>query len=227
MIQDIFPNIIEVDLMENSVYAENAKKTGTTTVGLVCKDGVILASDRRATMGYLIASKDIDKVYQITDSIGMTIAGGVGDAQTLIRWMKAETKLYELKHEKKIIVEAAATLLANILTQYKFFPFYVQLLIGGLDEKPRLFSVDMLGGVTEEKMTSTGSGSPIAYGVLEELYEEDSPVTVNLRVAAKAVHAAMRRDAASGERVDLCTITKDGFQRLPKEEVKKILQPKE
>jgi proteasome beta subunit len=198
-------------------------QTGTTTVGLVCKDGIVLASDRRATMGYLIASKDIDKIYPVSDKIAMTIAGGVGDAQTLIRWMTAELKLYELKHEKPATVEAAATLLANILTQYKFYPFFVQLLIGGIDERPRLFSVDMLGGITEEKMTSTGSGSPIAYGVLEELFQAEKDITVNLPIAAKAVNAAMRRDAASGERVDLVVITKFGFKRMDKEDVSRLL----
>lgn len=205
--------------------SNKAMKTGTTTVGLVCKDGVVLASDRRATMGYLIASKDIDKIYPVDDSIGMTIAGGVGDAQTLIRWMQAEIRLYKLKNNKKISIEAAATLLANILTQYKFYPFFVQLLIGGIEEsgKCRLFSVDMLGGITEEKLTSTGSGSPIAYGVLEELYKEDTTVHENLKVAGKAVWAAMKRDAASGERVDLVIIDKSGFRRLDKHEIKTII----
>ena len=202
---------------------EKAVQTGTTTVGLVCKDGVILASDRRATMGYLIASKDIDKVYQIDDHIAMTIAGGVGDAQTLIRWMQAELKLYKLRHEKKISIEAAATLLANILTQYKFYPFFVQLLIGGLDEKPRVFSIDMLGGVTEEKFTSTGSGSPIAYGVLEEMYVENGTIEENLKVAAKAVNSAMKRDAASGERVDITIVNKDGFKRFDKSYINQLI----
>jgi proteasome beta subunit len=210
------------DFMDESEKMKGVQ-TGTTTVGLVCKDGIVLASDRRATMGYLIASKDIDKIYQVSDRIAMTIAGGVGDAQMLIRWMNAELKLYELKHEKPATVEAAATLLANILAQYKYFPFWVQLLIGGIDEKPRLFSVDMLGGITEEKYTSTGSGSPIAYGVLEELFVQDKDISVNLPVAAKAVSAAMKRDAASGERVDLCTVTKAGFRRMEKEEVAKLI----
>jgi proteasome beta subunit len=210
--------------MDNAKHVEGARQTGTTTVGLVCKDGVVFASDRRATMGYFIASKDIDKIYPVSDRIAMTIAGSVGDAQTLIRWMNAELKLYELKHEKPATVEAASVLLANILSQYKYYPFFVQLLIGGIDEKPRLFSVDMLGGITEEKMTSTGSGSPIAYGVLEELYAQDQDVSVNLPIAAKAVNAAMKRDAASGERVDLVVITKFGFKRLEKEDVVRLLK---
>ncbi len=210
-------------MYDEDIAKQKGVQTGTTTVGLVCKDGIVLASDRRATMGYLIASKDIDKIYPISDSIAMTIAGSVGDAQTLIRWMNSEVKLYELKHEKVMSVEAAAVLLSNILVQYKFYPFFVQLLLGGMDERPRLFSVDMLGGITEEKMTSTGSGSPVAYGVMEELYAEDRDIEANLAVAAKAVSAAMRRDAATGERVDLVTVTKAGFKRFDKEEVKKIL----
>ncbi len=203
---------------------EQAVKTGTTTVGLVCKDGIVLASDRRATMGYLIASKDIDKIYAIDEHIAMTIAGSVGDAQQLVRWMQAELRLYRLRHGKRATVQAASTLLANILAGYKYYPFWVQILVGGLDENGagHVYSVDMLGGVTEDKMTSTGSGSPFAYGVLEELYKEDSPILENVKVAAKAVGAAMRRDAASGERVDVIYINKDGFTRLPKDEVKKI-----
>jgi proteasome beta subunit len=213
-----------MDDQKESMKNERIIKTGTTTVGLVGKDSVILASDRRATMGYLIASKDIDKIYAVDKHIGMTIAGSVGDAQTLIRWMAAELKLYELKHGKKASVQAAATLLANILAGNKYYPFWVQILLGGYDSKPKLFSIDMLGGITEEKLTSTGSGSPIAYGVIEDLYKDNATIQENLLIAGKAVTSAMKRDAASGERVDLVIIDKNGFQRLKKEDVKKIIE---
>jgi len=212
--------------IENSTMEKmkvEAKKTGTTTVGIVCKDGVVLASDRRATMGYYIASKDIDKIYPISDTIAMTIAGSVGDAQTLVRWMKSELKIYELRNNKKPSVEAAATLLANILAQYKFYPFFVQLLVGGIDEEPRLFSVDMLGGITEEKITATGSGSTIAIGILDSFYSEGKTTEENFKIAAKAVSAAMKRDAGSGERVDLVVVTKEGVKRIPKDEIKKYI----
>lgn len=208
--------------MEDDMNSKTLK-TGTTTVGLVSKNGVVLASDRRATMGYLIASKDIDKIYPIAENIAMTIAGGVGDAQTLVRWMQAEIKLYQMRQGKKMSVEAASTLLANILAQYKYYPFFVQLLVGGYDGKARLFSVDMLGGVTEEKVASTGSGSPVAYGVLEEYYKEDMKVQDNVRIAAKAVAAAIRRDAASGENVDVVAVDENGFRRYAREEVKQML----
>ena len=204
---------------------ERTLSTGTTTVGVVCSDGIIMASDRRATMGYFIANKDIQKIYQIDDRLSMTIAGGVGDAQALIRLMQAEANLYKFKHGKAIGGKAAAMLLSNLLHNYKFYPFYVQLLIGGVgDEKPEVFSLDALGGMTEEKYVSTGSGSPVAYGLLEEMYKEGGSIKDNLRTAAKAIAAAMKRDAATGESVDLVTVTKGGFRRYERSEVEKLLQ---
>lgn len=199
-------------------------QTGTTTVGLACSDGVILASDRRATMGYFIANKDIMKVHQIDDRLSMTIAGGVGDAQALIRLMQAETSLYKFKHGKNMNTKALASLLSNLLQNYKFYPYYVQLLVGGVEDKPEVYSLDALGGMTEEKYVSTGSGSPVAYGVLEEMYKHDGSVKDNLRAAARAIATAMKRDAATGESVDLVSITKAGFKRYEKAEVNKLLE---
>jgi proteasome beta subunit len=137
--------------------------------------------------------------------------------------MKAEANLYKFKHGKNISVSAAASLLSNLLHNYKFYPFYVQLLIGGIEDKPEVFSLDALGGMTEEKYVSTGSGSPVAYGLLEEMYKHDGTVKDNLRAAAKAIAAAMKRDAATGESVDLISITKAGFKRYEKAEVEKLL----
>ncbi len=200
-----------------------ALKTGTTTVGLVCSDGVILASDKRASMGYFIASKDVQKIAQIDDKIAMTIAGSVADAQALIKLMQAELKLYKLKNGKNASVKAASSLLANIMFQYKVFPFYVQLLVAGIEDKPEIYSLDPLGGITDEKFASTGSGSPVAYGLLESSYVKNGTVKENLPVAAKAIKVAMARDCATGEGIDLVTITKAGFKRHDKEDVAKLL----
>ena len=205
------------------IKADQVKKTGTTTVGIVCKNGVVLASDKRATMGNYIASKDVLKIAQINGRIAMTIAGGVGDAQALVRWMKAEIKLYELKNGRQMSVEAAATLLANILSQYKFYPFFVQILVGGMDENPHIFSVDMLGGVTEETHTATGSGSPIAMGLIEEIYDPDKDMHEGVETAIKAVNTAMKRDSASGEGVSVMIIGNDGCKLLAPKEIKKYL----
>jgi len=213
----------ELDSSDLSAQREKALKTGTTTVGITCSDGVILASDRRASMGYFIASKDIQKVFQIDDRLAMTVAGSVADAQSIIRMMQAECKLYQLKHGKKISAKAATTILSNIMFAYKYFPFYVQLLLGGVEDKPEIYGLDPLGGVTEEKfIVSTGSGSPFAYGLLEEMAVKDGTIKENLPIALKAVKTAMKRDCASGEYVDIITVTKAGFRRLEKDEVAKL-----
>jgi proteasome beta subunit len=145
---------------------------GTTTVGLIFKDGVVLATEMRATMGNLIASKRAKKIYKITPRIGMTTAGGVGDAQQLVRIIQVECSLYEMRRGRTMSVGAASTLLSNYLNQNRYYPYYVQLLMGGFDEGgPSVYSVDAMGGATrEEEIVATGSGSPFAYGVLEDQY---------------------------------------------------------
>ncbi len=201
-------------------------KKGTTTVGLVCSDGIVFASDTRASMGYFIAAKDVQKIHQIDDKIAMTIAGSVADAQTLVRLMQAELKLYKMKKGQNMSVNAATTLLSNIMFQYKMFPFYVQILLGGVDAsgKSAIFNLDPLGGVTGESIVSTGSGSPMAYGLLEDQFKENRPIKENAKLAVRAIATAMKRDAATGEHVDLIHIGHDGFKRYSRDEIKAILE---
>ncbi|HUV82527.1 MAG TPA: proteasome subunit beta, partial [archaeon] len=120
---------------------------GTTTIGMVCKEGVVLATESRATMGHFIASKDAKKVYQIDDLIGMTTAGSVGDAQRLVKTMQVESKLYKMRRQENMTVRGSASLLSNILAGNRYYPFMVQLLIGGFDKNgPNIYSLDALGG---------------------------------------------------------------------------------
>jgi len=200
----------------------NKVKTGTTTLGLVCSDGVVFASDKRATMWHFIADKNIQKVYPITDYIAITTAGSVGDAQALVRYIQSDIKLYETREGRKMTVQGATTLMSNILFGYKMFPFLVQLIIGGVDKEPRLYSLDPGGGVTSEDFISTGSGSPIAYGVLETNYKKDKSIKENLPLAVKAIATAMKRDSATGDGIDLVSIDKSGFKRYTKEEIEKF-----
>ncbi|MEO0156269.1 MAG: proteasome subunit beta, partial [candidate division WOR-3 bacterium] len=142
------------------MQSSKSLQTGTTTVAIACADGIVLGSDKRATMGYFIASKDVTKIFPISDSLAMTVAGSVGDAQALVRLLQAEARLYKLKYSKEMSATSVATLLSNVLFQYKFFPYFVQLILAGKDEdKYKIFSIDAIGGVTEEKFTSSGSGS--------------------------------------------------------------------
>lgn len=192
------------------------RKTGTTTLGMICKDGALVASETKSTLGYLVASKESEKVLPIDDHILMTISGASGDAQALARYMKAEVKLYEVQSGRKISVKSAATLLSNILQsgRWSFFPYMVMLIIAGFDSKPQIFSLDPLGSIEEEKrFFATGSGSPIALGVLEDNYKDDITLKDAEKIAVRAIRSASERDIASGGvYLDLGIIKKDGFE---------------
>jgi proteasome beta subunit len=204
-------------------YQESMK--GTTTVGLVFSSGVILATEKRATMGYMIASKKAKKVYQVADRIGMTTAGGVGDAQQLARILTVECNLYQIRRSRPITVGATATLLSNYLNQNRYFPYYVQLLVGGIDESgPSVYSVDAMGGATkEEEIVATGSGSPMAYGVLEDRFVPQMSEDASIDLAIRALKSAMKRDAGSGEGIHIVVITKDKYEELNEDKLKKYL----
>ena len=195
---------------------------GTTTIGVVCKDGVILASDTRVTMGFYVAHKYGKKVYKIDDHIGMTIAGTVADAQRVIDIITANVQLYRISLNRPMPVSSAARLTANLLFSAR--GLQVQVLIGGVDETgPHVFSLDPFGSLTEEKSVSTGSGSPIAYGVLEDKYREDMSVAELLPIIVKAVNSAMKRDAASGNNYNIIIIDKEGYRELADAEKSKLL----
>ncbi len=199
---------------------------GTTTVGVVCKDGVILGTDTRATMGNFVASKHAKKVYQITDNLAMTIAGGVAVAQRVVEILKVNASLYDLEKNRRMPVSSAARLVQSILFSYRSSgaPLPLQAIIGGYDETgPHVYNLDPYGSLMEEIMVSTGSGSPYAYGVLEAQFKEDSTVDEMLSVVVRAVDSAMKRDVASGDSFDVAIINDEGFRELAPEEKKSIL----
>lgn len=189
-------------------------KTGTTTMGVVCKDGVVLATESQATMGYLVATKEAVKLFKITNRIGMTIAGSVADCQQLIKTLTALVAIRELELGKSMSVKATAQLCAVLLFQNRLFPYYSALLIGGFDEEgTHLYSLDPFGSLIEEKnFTSVGSGSIVGFGVLEAGYKEKMTITDGIELVKRAVDAARKRDIASGGKMQIATITTKGFE---------------
>jgi proteasome beta subunit len=205
--------------------SEDLKKTGTTTLGMVCKDGIVIATEQRATMGTLIAHKTTKKLYKIDNHLALATAGLVGDLQTLARYLNAEANLYRLKRDNKIPVKSAATLMANILNQRKFAPYYVQLILGGYDSSGgSVYSLDAAGGAIPDKYTSAGSGSPYVFGVLEDNYHENLTMEEGIDIAIRAISAAMNRDSASGGMINIATISKDGFKEIPEDDIKKRMK---
>ena len=198
--------------------------TGTTTMGLVCRDGIVLGTDTRATLGTFVAHKHAKKVYPIDDHIAMTIAGGVADAQTVVEVLRANSKLYKYEKGLPIPISAVARLAANVLFSSRYYPFILQSVIGGVDDQgPHIFALDPLGSVTEEKCVSTGSGSPVAYGVLEPGYKEGMSVKEAIPLVVRAVNSAMKRDSASGDSFDVAIVSTEGYRELSQEEKKRAL----
>ena len=211
-------------MSQNNIASQLALK-GTTTMGVVCKDGVILASDTRVTMGFYVAHKFGKKVYKIDDHIGMTIAGTVADAQRVVDILIANAQLYKINMNRPMPLNSAARLVANLLFSARYIPLATQVLIGGVDDTgPHVFNLDPYGSLTEEKSVSTGSGSPIAYGILEDKYREGMNISELLPIVAKAVNAAMKRDVASGNSYNIIVINKDGYRELSEDEKCKLLK---
>jgi proteasome beta subunit len=197
---------------------------GTTTIGIVCKDGVILASDTRVTMGFYVAHKHGKKIYKIDDHLAMTIAGSLADAQRTVDILTANAQLYKLNIGRPLPVSSGARLIANLLFSARYAPLLTQILIGGVDEDgPHIYSLDPFGSLTEEKCVATGSGSPIAYGILEDRYHEDVTVEEFLPIVVKAVNSAMKRDAASGDSFNVAVIDGKGYRELNEKEKKRLL----
>ena len=199
---------------------EHTKK-GTTTVGLVCKDGIILAADKRATLGgHIISNKNMDKVLKITDNMAFTTAGLVSDIQLITKLIKAELTLKRIRNKRETTVKEAANLLGSIMyqniRQFSTIPGIVAFLLGGRDKSGfHLYELSPDGCVIEATdFAVDGSGMMMAWGVLDTLYKKDITVQDGVKLAVKAISAAMQRDAASGEGVDVFTITKEGVKKV-------------
>jgi len=181
----------------------------TTIVGIKTKEGVVLGSDRRASKGFFIGSKITQKIAKVDDTLAIAIAGQLSDAEYLIRVAKAERKLLELRRGFPLTVKESSRLIANLaysgLKSYQ--PYFVELLVAGVDDNGgHIYAADMSGAITTEDFASSGSGSPIAYGVLESVYHENITNEEAKEIATKAVAAAMERDPGSGNGIDVLII---------------------
>jgi len=216
-------NIHLLNRFKDVIDMENQQlKTGTTTIGIVVQDGVVLATEHRATMGNIIAHKDVRKLFKIDENLGLTVAGLVGDAQLLARYIKAEVELYKLKRGVPMTVNSAATLLSNIMRSgggsYGFY--YVGLILGGVDGAGgHVFGLDAAGGSIRDDYVSVGSGSVFAYGVLEDHFRKEMTSDEGIDLAVRALNAAMRRDSASGDGFSVATITKEGYRELTDDQI--------
>lgn len=197
---------------------------GTTTVGLVCNDGVVLATDTRVTAGGFIAHKRGKKLLKISENIAMTISGGVADAQNVVDILKYYANIYRMEKGRRMPVRSAAQVVSNVLFSSRLYPYFADVLVGGVDKSGgSIYNVDFFGSINQERMVATGSGSPVAYGVLEGEFQEGMPVAKAYPLAAKAIISAMRRNVATGDHFDVAVIDRNGFRELTEQEKDKLL----
>ncbi|MGD1834575.1 MAG: proteasome subunit beta [Nitrososphaeraceae archaeon] len=199
-------------------------KKGTTTCALSCIDGVVLAADTRASAGLFIADRQVMKIQKVDNHLGMTIAGGVADAQNLVDTMRYNANIYRISNRKIMPVNSAARLCSNILFNQRYFPYYVQIIMAGYDGvgHGQIYNIDLFGSLTTEKFISTGSGSPVAYGYLESEFKENMSIKEAYKVALNAIAAAIRRNAGTGDGINVVIIDKNGYRELSKEEKDKV-----
>lgn len=231
MLSHLYASNIARTIESDSTIIEKALEKaykGTTTIGIALKEHIILAADKKATAGVYVAHKSVKKIIRITDRFALTIAGLVADAQSLADYIRAEAQYYQLINGRPMGLRSIAYLLSLILNEYKYFPFIVQLILGGYDyyEGAKLFAIEPYGDVTEEKYTATGSGSPIAIGVIESEYNPDISIDDAVKLAVKAIAAASSRDIFSGGiGIDVTVIGRDLYREytFQGDEIKKLL----
>ena len=204
--------------MEESLISKT--RHGTTTIGLMCKDGIVLAAEKRATAGTFVADKKSEKIYKITDNLVITTAGTVSDAQLLTKLIRAELKLKEVRTDRGSTAKEAANLLASLIygniRKYSLIPGITQFLLAGTDKEGyHLYDLFVDGSVMEcDEYVSSGSGSTVVYGVLEAMYRKDMTLKEGIELCVKCLNVAMQRDIASGNGMLIYTISKDGIKKV-------------
>lgn len=206
--------------------------TGTTTLAMVCKDGLVLAADKRATAGYMIANKKTEKIQQIAEKMVITMAGTVSDAQLLTKLIKAELQLKKIRGSREPTVKEAANLLANMvygnIRRMSMIPGIAHFIVGGNDETGNyIYDIYPDGSLSLiDDYISSGSGSVMAFGVLETMYKKNMSTDEGIDIAIKALNAAMQRDIASGNGAMIVTVTKDGVKKVFDQDIEAYLKHK-
>ena len=197
-----------------------------TIVGVRCKDGIALASDTRGTTYYLVLSKRVQKIFKLEERIGAAISGSSGDVQSLVNMLRAEANLYRLNQKRSISTKSLAQMASNLLHGQRLFPYIVAGVLSGFDtDGPRLYFLDPVGGkLEEEKFASAGTGSTVAYGVLEQNYRDDMRLDEAAKLAAQSIQTAIERDAATGDKIIVALIDEKGYRELPDAEVDKLVK---
>ena len=181
---------------------------GATAVGISFSDGVTLAAEKRVSYGNFVINKHTRKIFSVTESVGAACAGMIADMQVLVRQVEALAKIRKLETRRNVATNSVAKLMSVIMFERRFFPLLTQVIVGGVETKSRIYTLDPLGSLLPDDYAAVGTGAEMALGVLDSEYKSSLTAEQSKELALKAIRASVQRDSASGDGIDLLVITK-------------------
>ena len=185
---------------------------GATVVGISYNEGVILAADKRISFGNFVVNKNIKKTFTVTDHVGAACAGMVADMQVLVRQVEALAKIRKLETRREVAPNSIAKLMSVIMFERRYFPLLTQVIVGGINEKPEIYTLDPLGSVLPDDYAAVGTGAEGALGIMDAEFKPNMSQEAVKELASRAIRSATQRDAASGDGIDILLITRTGHR---------------
>ncbi len=187
---------------------------GATAVGITYDNGVVFASEKRVAYGNFLVSKTTKKTFQLTPNVGAACAGLIADMQILALQISALAKIRKMELKREIPPNSIAKMISNMMYERRFFPFLTQIIIGGIIDKPSIYTLDPLGSVLPDEYAAVGTGAEMALGVLDPQFKEKMTEKEAIELAKKAVKSATLRDSFSGDGIDFLVINKEGTKEF-------------
>lgn len=185
---------------------------GATVVGISYNDGVLLAAEKRVSFGNFVVNRQIKKTFPVTDHVGAACAGMVADMQVLVRQVEALAKIRKLETRRNVPPNSIAKLMSVIMFERRYFPLLTQVIVGGINEKPEIYTLDPLGSVLPDDYAAVGTGAEGALGIMDAEFKPNMSEERVRELATRAIRSAIQRDTASGDGIDLLYITRTGHR---------------
>ena len=182
---------------------------GATAVGISFDSGVVLASEKRVAYGNFVVNKNTKKTFPVTDHVGAACAGMIADMQILVRQVGALAKIRKLETRRNVAPNSIAKMMSVIMFERRFFPLLTQVIVGGIDKKPEIYTLDPLGSVLPDDYAAVGTGAEMALGVMDGEYRANMSEQSAKELAIKAIKSSIQRDSASGDGIDILFVTQN------------------
>lgn len=186
---------------------------GATAIGITYQDGIVLAAEKRISYGNFVVNKNTRKIFPITDQVASACAGMVADMQVLSRQVGALAKIRKLETRREMATNSVAKLMSVIMFERRYFPLLTQVIVGGVQTTPEIYTLDPLGSLLPDNYAAVGTGAELALGLIDSEYKKNMSEDTSKKLAIKAIKSSVQRDSASGDGIDILTITKKGIEQ--------------